>query len=233
MFVEHNKKGEPPMKTHCLWATSKKILLAGLFIAALTWALPCHAKLSAQQVASPQKSATGTKTPPQASAVTTPSAALPAAGKRLSREQAISGQQEVQQALLKSTFTYNPKLMVDPFVSFIKPAVTLPLEFPAELGNGPPKPERPLTPLQKMSVGEIQKGLRAITWGGLGRKAIIQDSAGRGYIVGVGTPAVGRNGIVLRIYPDRLIIREEVWNSILERMVYEDKVVKLQKNQGS
>lgn len=120
--------------------------------------------------------------------------------------------------------------MVDPFVSFIKPAAILPPEFPVGQGNLPPKPQRPLTPLQKMSLGEVQKGLTAITWGSLGKKAIIQDSAGKGYIVTVGTPVVGRNGVVMRIYADRLIIRQEVWDSRLDRMVYEDKVVKLRKN---
>lgn len=235
IVVENNSKGESPVKTNNPWPTSKMILLACLFVAGLAWTVPCHADVSTKKakVTSPQKLPEPGKMP-AASAAPAPSnpASAQAAAQKPSQDDAASAQQQVQKALMQRNFAYNPKLMVDPFVSFIKPPATLPLEFPAEQGKLPPKPQRPLTPLQKMSLGEVQKGLTAITWGSLGRRAIIQDSAGKGYIVSVGTPAVGRNGVVLRIYSDRLIVRQEVWNSTLERMVYEDNVVKLQKNQS-
>lgn len=223
------------MKTTHPWPAKATVMVAAcLFAAGVVWTVPCHAQTEPKIEISQEKLAAVTKpTTPRPPAPQNSAAAETAKKEPPSRQETATAQKQVQDALLKPTFSYDPKLMVDPFVSFIKPAVTMPLEFPAEQGKLPPKPERPLTPLQKMSLGEIEKGLTAISWGSLGRRAIIQDSAGRGYIVSVGTPAAGRNGIVLRIYADRLVIRQEVWNSTLERMVYQDKVVKLKKNQGS
>ena len=101
--------------------------------------------------------------------------------------------EKVKEALLKADFSYNQNKLVDPFVSFIAPAEAPSARLPVgeEDFEPPPEPQRPLTPLQKMNLGEIEKGLKAIVWGEFGRRAMVEDSAGKGYIVGVGTP-VGR-----------------------------------------
>ncbi len=75
----------------------------------------------------------------------------------------------------------------------------------------------PLTPLQKMTMSEIERGLKAITWGQLGSKAVIEDSTGRGYIVSVGTPAGEHGGVITQIFSDRLVIQQEVYDRLQER----------------
>jgi Tfp pilus assembly protein PilP len=136
---------------------------------------------------------------------------------------------------MQENFSYYPAGMPDPFVSFIAPAATAPQslsdsEVPDE-AEAPVEPEiqKPLTPLQRMSLGEIEGGLKAITWGGMGRRALIEDSAGKGYIVSVGTPAGDKNGVVAQIFNDHLVIQQETWDKKLKRMVPQNSVVKLSK----
>lgn len=161
---------------------------------------------------------------------TGPTASNPPAASTLSAEH-LSPQEEVSRELLQKTFTYDPKLLNDPFVPFIKSPEPSPPQMPLvkEDEEVPPELQRPLTPLQKMNIGEIEKGLRAIVWGDLGRKAIIQDAAGKGYIVNVGTPAGGSTGVIIQIFDDRLVIQQEVWDKKLKRMVPRNEVVKLRK----
>ena len=172
---------------------------------------------------------TDTDSKPEAEA-SSPAASETSAPATFSPE-ALSPREEVSKELMQKTFTYDSKQLVDPFVSFIKPPEQAPPEVPVlkEEEALPPELQRPLTPLQKMNIGEIAKGLRAIVWGGLGRKAIIQDAAGKGYIVSVGTPAAGPTGVIVQIFDDRLIIQQEVWDRKLKRMVPKNEVVKLRK----
>jgi len=143
----------------------------------------------------------------------------------------LPGREKVLEALLKDNFSYNQNKMVDPFVSFIAPAESAPAQLPAseEEFEPPPEPQRPLTPLQKMSLGEIERGLKAIAWGELGRRAIVEDSAGKGYIVSVGTPAGERNGVITEIFNDRILIQQEFWDRKAKRMIPQNSVVKLKK----
>ncbi|MCK8600215.1 hypothetical protein [Desulfoferrobacter suflitae] len=143
--------------------------------------------------------------------------------------EALSLKEKISRELLQETFTYDPKQLNDPFVSFIKPPEPPPPQLPPEDETLPPELQKPLTPLQKMNIGEIEKGLRAIVWGGLGRKAIIQDAAGKGYIVSVGTPAGGPTGVIVQIFDDRLVIQRQLWDGKLKRMVLRNDVVKLRK----
>ncbi len=132
---------------------------------------------------------------------------------------------EVLEALKGESFTYTPGRLTDPFISFMAPAkapvvqVSLPPIGPDEGEEPPPEPPRPLTPLQKMSIGEIERGLKAILWGDMGRRAVIEDSAGKGYIVTIGTPIGGNNGVIADIFDDHLIIQQEVWDRKLKQMV--------------
>ncbi len=97
-------------------------------------------------------------------------------------------------------FYYNPKGRIDPFKPFL-------LKILARTKKG--KKVLPLTPLQKLSYVELQRGLVAIVWGHLGNRALIQDAAGKGYIVKPGTP-VGPNGVVKQILSDRVIIEQTI-----------------------
>lgn len=137
----------------------------------------------------------------------------------------------VEAALLQEDFSYNQNKLGDPFVSFIVPVETASSQLSGgvEEFDPPPEPQRPLTPLQKMNLGEIEKGLKAIVWGEFGRRAMVEDSAGRGYIVGIGTPAGERDGVITDIFNDRLVIQQQFWDSTTNRMTPQNFVVKLKK----
>jgi hypothetical protein len=124
-------------------------------------------------------------------------------------------------ALMTANFTFYPIKALDPFVPF----VTAPIREEDE-----PKTEGPpLTPLQKMTLSEIEKGLKAITWGDLGKRAVIEDSTGRGYIVAVGTPAGERSGVITQILNDRLVIQQEIWDRKAKKRFPQDFTIKLSK----
>jgi Tfp pilus assembly protein PilP len=141
------------------------------------------------------------------------------------------GRERVLEALLKENFVYDQNKMVDPFVSFISPATSAPAPVTPneEEFEPPPEPQRPLTPLQKMNLGEIEKGLKAIVWGEFGRRALVEDSAGKGYIVSVGTPAGERDGVITDIFNDRIVIQQQIWDRKAKRMMPQNFVVKLKK----
>jgi Tfp pilus assembly protein PilP len=84
-----------------------------------------------------------------------------------------------------------------------------------------------------MNLGEIEKGLKAILWGDLGRRAVIEDSAGRGFIVSVGTFVGGNNGVVTEIFEDRLVIQQEIWDAKLKEMTPQNITIKLVKKEKS
>ncbi len=86
-----------------------------------------------------------------------------------------------------------------------------------------------MTPLQKMTMSEIERGLKAITWGDLGRRAVIEDSTGRGYIVSVGTPAGEHSGVITQILNDRLVVQQEIWDARARKRFPQDFTIKLSK----
>lgn len=136
--------------------------------------------------------------------------------------------QKTATALQSESFTFYPIKALDPFMPFIAPETNPALRLGDE-EEEPRMDDRPLTPLQKMTMGEIERGLKAITWGDLGRRAVIEDSAGKGYIVAVGTPAGERNGVVMQIFNDHLVIQQEIWDRKAKKRIPQDFTVKLSK----
>jgi hypothetical protein len=134
-------------------------------------------------------------------------------------------------SLMSETFTFYPIKALDPFVPFISPAdvpqnqVTFGPDEEGDAAEG----RKPLTPLQKMTLAEVEAGLKAITWGDLGRRAVIEDSTGKGYIVSVGTPVGEKNGVVTEILNDRLVIQQEYWDRKAKQKLAQDFVIKLTK----
>jgi type IV pilus assembly protein PilP len=122
-------------------------------------------------------------------------------------------------------FTFVPVKALDPFVPFItlETSTRSPEEEEEQQGGAP------MTPLQKMTMSEIERGLKAITWGELGRKAVIEDSTGRGYIVSVGTPAGEHSGVITQIQNDRLVIQQEIWDMKARKRFPQDYTIKLVK----
>ena len=125
---------------------------------------------------------------------------------------------------MNPNFTFYPVKALDPFVPFITPETNAQSQ-----GENAQQGGTPLTPLQKMTLSEIERGLKAITWGELGRKAVIEDSTGKGYIVSVGTPAGENSGIITQILNDRLVIKQDVWDRKARKRLPQDFTIKLVK----
>ncbi len=119
---------------------------------------------------------------------------------------------------------YDPVDKPDPFKPFI--LASRPQE------EVTPKITRQLTPLQKMAMSEIQAGLKAIIWGQLGSKALVEDATGKGYVVQEGTYVGQHNGIVKRIFEDRIVVEEYKRDPIVNRLVPSEVVLKLKKGEG-
>ena len=119
---------------------------------------------------------------------------------------------------------YDPQDKSDPFKPFII-ASRIPEETSA------PKVTRQLTPLQKMPLSEIQSGLKAIIWGALGSKALVEDAAGKGYVLQEGTYVGQNDGIVKKILQDRIVVEEYRRDPVQDRLVTNEVVLKLKKGE--
>jgi Tfp pilus assembly protein PilP len=214
--------------------------LALAFCLVLLMAMPIHAAQGGNQTT--QTAADNATAQDKGSAAVSPAATgteQKAASEAATPEKEAEGEkvimakrQKVLKALTKKEFSYTPENMVDPFISFVV-AMSTPSEAPRpreeEEEAGPPTPQLPLTPLQKMAVGQIERGFKAVLWGDMGMRALIEDDAGKGYIVGVGTPLGGNNGIITDIQNDRLVIQQELWDGNLKQMIPRSVEVKLTK----
>lgn len=138
--------------------------------------------------------------------------------------------EKLREALLNEDFRYDPKVLVDPFVPFtVKEDLAAPeFQLPTEQSEvEPPKAQLPLTRLQKMGLGEVESGLKAILMGPMGRRALIQDGSGKGYIVVVGTPVTGNDGVVTEIFQDAIVIRQQLWDRNLKKLVPKETLISL------
>lgn len=219
------------------------VFLAALI--ALTAAVPAVADVPEQAAAEQAQSqaqtpsATSEAAPGQAIEPSSQPAQSPEPGAAESPDKRADGNhppeyaplvQKTASALLAADFTFYPIKALDPFVPFISPETAIGhLRYPGEDDDPLAINDRPLTPLQKMTVSEIERGLKAITWGGLGRKAVIEDSAGKGFIVAVGTPAGERSGVITQIFNDRLVIQQQIWDRKIKKRIPQDFIVKLNK----
>jgi Tfp pilus assembly protein PilP len=102
---------------------------------------------------------------------------------------------------------YNPKGKRDPFEPFIKPA----------LKGGQDTAAVP--PLQRYDIGELK--FVGVIWTARGAHALVEDVAGKGYTVKVGTRIGRAGGIVTRITDGQLFIGEESRESTGARVVRE------------
>jgi len=117
---------------------------------------------------------------------------------------------------------YDPTGKPDPFKSFILAAAV-------QEETAPKVVRRQLTPLQKMPLSEIEAGLKAIIWGQLGSKALVEDATGKGYVVQEGTYVGQHDGIVKKIYEDRIIVEEYRRDPGKDRLEPNEVVLKLKK----
>jgi type IV pilus assembly protein PilP len=124
-------------------------------------------------------------------------------------------------ATTETGWKYDPTGKPDPFKSFILAA--------AAQEEAPKVVRRQLTPLQKMPLSEIESGLKAIIWGQLGSKALVEDATGKGYVVQEGTYVGQHDGIVKKIYEDRIVVEEYRRDPGKGRLEPNEVVLKLKK----
>jgi Tfp pilus assembly protein PilP len=125
-------------------------------------------------------------------------------------------------SLAEIVATYDPRGKVDPFKPFLLTQKAIPE------GSGEAK-RKPLTPLQKMALSEIQAGLRAIIWGKMGNKALVEDATGKGYVLTVGTYVGQNDGIVKKIFEDRIVVEEYIRDPVENRLTTNEVILKLKK----
>lgn len=124
----------------------------------------------------------GKGVPATAPVATAPVAKAPAAKKAVEEEEP------------EEEYTYNPIGKRDPFRSFLS------------LGNRGPDPI-PRTPLQKYEIDQYQ--LVGIVWGVERPRALVEDPAGVGHVMEIGT-YIGKNwGKVTQITPTQVMVTEE------------------------
>lgn len=129
--------------------------------------------------------------PPPPAPTPTPAAPAPVAQK--AAQPAVAAPPEAP-----PPFVYDPTGLRDPFEPFLK------LEKPK-----PQKPKVfvPKTPLQRYAVEELR--LVGVVWSGPGRaKALIEDPEGKGYVVGSGTLVGDRDGKIVDIRPEKVVVEE-------------------------
>ncbi len=97
-------------------------------------------------------------------------------------------------------YIYDPTGKTDPFKSFI-----VVREEKAEKDKGKPK-----TYLETLELSQLS--LSVIIIGKTNRWAMVTDSKGDGHVIKVGTPIGTNGGVVYKIEPGEVIIKEEVTN---------------------
>jgi Tfp pilus assembly protein PilP len=133
-----------------------------------------------------------------------------------------SGASSSKLATTETGWKYDPTGKPDPFKSFI-------LATAVQEETAPKVVRRQLTPLQKMPLSEIEAGLKAIIWGQLGSKALVEDATGKGYVVQEGTYVGQHDGIVKKIYEDRIVVEEYRRDPGKGRLEPNEVVLKLKK----
>ncbi|MBU2552376.1 MAG: pilus assembly protein PilP [Proteobacteria bacterium] len=106
-------------------------------------------------------------------------------------------------------YVWNPEGMNDPFRPI--EAVTQ----AAKATESQEEADRPKTPLERMELSQLK--LVAIIMAGDNSRALVEDSAGMGYIIQPGTYMGTRAGQVAAIYPDRVEVEEYFKNYLGER----------------
>jgi type IV pilus assembly protein PilP len=121
--------------------------------------------------------------------------------------------------------SYNPAGKIDPFVPLMRdePVKALPAE------KSKREKRDPTTPLERVDLSQLK--LTAIIRTPSGLKAMVEESTGKGYIVGIGTYMGIHSGKVANILKDRIVVEEEVEDA-LGNVVSRNSELKFQKPSG-
>lgn len=124
--------------------------------------------------------------------------------------------------------SYHAEGKIDPFQPMIKdePAPAAPAANAAKPRR---KKREPQTPLERLDLSQLR--LTAIVRTASGYRALVEESSGKGYMVGVGTYMGLNGGKVVAIYKDRFVIEEELEDA-LGNVKTESREIKLPKPSG-
>ncbi len=123
-------------------------------------------------------------------------------------------------------YRYDSKGKTDPFKPFVR------LELPTAAKKGPEKKKYTgnLTPLQRVSLDKVR--VTGIAGSPVKRVAMVEDGAGKGYIVYLGTLIGENGGRVIQILPDRVIVEEKVGEGGKGKEKSHRVALKLHKEEG-
>ncbi len=102
---------------------------------------------------------------------------------------------------------YDPKGKIDPFEPLFKEKTFAPQAASYKVKM---KKRIPRTPLERMDISQMK--LVAVIQAMSGNRALVQDAAGKGFIVTKGTYIGTNSGQVINVLKDRLVIEEEIQN---------------------
>jgi type IV pilus assembly protein PilP len=126
----------------------------------------------------------------------------------------------------KPTYFYDPTGKADPF----KPLFATEAERIMPAHQKAKRPRLPLTPLQRIDLGQFK--LVGIVLSHGGNKALVEEPSGKGYIISKGT-YIGQNfGRVKRILEDKVVVEEEVEDYLSGETKLQPTELKFQKKVG-
>ncbi len=110
---------------------------------------------------------------------------------------------EIPEWMQPASYRYDPKDKPDPFVSFIRKEEAQALR-PLET-----KPDRPLTPLEKIDATQL-KAIGILWYPGKENTslAMVQLPDGKGFVLKKGMRVGRRNGVVDAITPEAIVVKE-------------------------
>ena len=121
---------------------------------------------------------------------------------------------------------YNPVGKVDPFAPLYKDEQE---KAPEKVVVRQKGPERPRTPLEKLDLGQLK--LTAIVATPNMRRALVEETSGKGYVIELGTKIGLERGAVVEIKQDRIIIEHKTEDDF-GKAASKKRELKLQKPPG-
>lgn len=141
-------------------------------------------------------------------------------------EAALEPEEVTEEPEKKVAYAYDAKGKIDPFRSVF---VTQP-RVRTRIAKKIEERKLPLTPLQKIDVGQLK--VVGIIISPTGNKALVEDPSGKGYVITQGTYVGSNFGRVSKILEDRIIVEEEVEDFFTGQMKLQPVELRLQKKFG-
>ena len=129
---------------------------------------------------------------------------------------------------LEEKFVYNPIGKIDPFEPLVK-AEPVSASVSMAIKKKKSKIRIPRTPLERVDLSQLR--LTGIIRASSGNKAMVEEASGKGYVVAKGTYIGIHAGRVIQILNDRVIVEEEVEDS-LGNLTIQKRELKFQKPAG-